>query len=76
MVNDRDRFDSATLRKLRSIALFVVGLGGIVYEIAIDHAERPTLLILLSAMVGLPAFLKTDEKRRPDTPPDRDGDPP
>jgi hypothetical protein len=76
VVSGPDRFDSATLRKLRSIALFVVGLGGIVYEITIDHGDRPTLLILLGAMVGLPAFLKTDEKRRPETPPSRDGDPP
>jgi hypothetical protein len=51
-------------RRLRSIVLFVVGIAGIVYEIVIDHAERPTLLILLAAMVGLPAFLKVDEARK------------
>jgi hypothetical protein len=75
-VTGSDRFDSAALRRLRSITLFVVGLVGIGYEVVIDHADRPTILILLGAMVGLPAFLRTDEKRRPDTPPSRDGDTP
>lgn len=65
-----------TLRTLRSAILFAVGIAGIVYEIVVDHGERPTLLILLAAMVGLPAFLSADEKRR-STDPDsgKDGGP-
>lgn len=47
----------------RDGGLYLVGLAGIVYEILIDHSDRPTLLILLGAMVGLPSILKIDEKR-------------
>lgn len=47
----------------RDLVLFVFGLGGIVYETIVDHTDRPTLLILFGAMVGLPAFLHTDERR-------------
>ena len=59
-----DLLTPSLLKVLRSVALFTVGIGGVIYEIVVDHTERPTLLILLGAMVGLPAFLKTDEKRR------------
>jgi hypothetical protein len=66
-----------TLRLWRSIALFVVGIAGIAYEVVVDHGDRPTLLLLLGAMVGLPAFLNKDEKSRaPDPSPKRDGDTP
>lgn len=47
----------------RDGGLYAMGLAGIAYEIVIDHTERPTLLILLGAMVGLPSILKLDEKR-------------
>lgn len=52
------------LRTLRSAVLFVVGIAGIIYEIVVEHGEKPTLLILLAAMVGLPAFLKIDEGKK------------
>ncbi len=42
----------------------MVGLGGIVNEALIRVGpERPTLLLLFAAMIGLPAFLRTDEKK-------------
>lgn len=47
----------------RDSILFTVGVAGIIYEIVVDHGERPTLLVLLGAMVGLPAFLRADERR-------------
>jgi hypothetical protein len=37
--------------------LFTAGLLGVGHETLIQHAERPTLLILFAAMMGLPAFL-------------------
>lgn len=55
-----------TARALRSAILFTVGIAGIVYEVVVDHGERPTLLILLAAMVGLPAFLHFDESKKKD----------
>lgn len=47
----------------RDAVLFVVGLLGILHETVIVHGERPTLLLLFGAMVGLPAFIRLDEKR-------------
>lgn len=42
--------------------LFIVGIAGIVFETLSDGAERPTLLIIFAAMVGLPVFLRLDGK--------------
>jgi hypothetical protein len=52
------------LRISRDGVLFIVGLGGIVYETLVTGGDRPTLLVLFAAMVGLPAFLRTDEKKQ------------
>lgn len=46
----------------RDTVLFVVGLLGVAHETLIAHAERPTLLLLFGAMIGLPTFLGKDEK--------------
>lgn len=43
--------------------LRVVGLAGIAYEALGTEKERPTLLVLYGAMIGLPAFLRMDERR-------------
>lgn len=60
----------ATIRHLRSLVLFVFGLAGITYETLTNGTERPTLLILFAACLGLPAFLGLDERRakKPDEP--------
>lgn len=47
----------------RDTILFGTGLAGIIYETLAQGGERPTLLILFGAMVGLPAFLRGDEKK-------------
>lgn len=41
----------------RSGILFITGLLGIGHETLLEHSERPTLLVLFAAMIGLPAFL-------------------
>lgn len=47
--------------QIRDKLLFLGGLGGVFHETVLRAgAERPTLLILFAAMMGLPAFLKTD----------------
>jgi hypothetical protein len=48
---------------IRDIILFFTGLGLIVAEAFRHGTERPTLLLLYAAMVGLPAFLQKDEKQ-------------
>lgn len=34
---------------------------GVAHETLLQHSERPTLLILFAAMMGLPAFLTSTE---------------
>lgn len=46
----------------RDVLLFIVGLAGVVHEIAVAGLERPTLLALLAAMMGLPLFLRADDR--------------
>lgn len=48
---------------VRDITLFFSGLAGVAHEALSAKAERPTLLLLFAAMLGLPAFLRADEKR-------------
>lgn len=63
-----------TFVQVRSAVLFTAGLAGVIYVTLVDQTERPTLLILFAAMMGLPLFLRTDEKGHgvpppPPTPP-------
>ena len=55
--------------RIRTVVLFVSGLAGVAYVTLTDGGDRPTLLILFAAMLGLPLFLKTDEKHIPPPPP-------
>lgn len=67
---------SETLRRARSASLFLGGLAGIAYETLAQDAERPTLLILFAAMVGLPAFINADERRKKDGDEKKNGEAP
>lgn len=58
-----------TFIQIRTAILFVCGLAGVAYETLVAGGDRPTLLILFAAMLGLPLFLRTDEKLQPPTPP-------
>lgn len=49
-----------TFTQIRASALFVSGLAGVAYETLVTGADRPTLLILFAAMLGLPLFLKPE----------------
>lgn len=49
-------------KNIRDIVLFGAGLAGVFHETVIVTSERPTLLLLFAAMMGLPAFLRTDER--------------
>lgn len=43
--------------------LRLAGMIGIAHETLIAKTDRPTLLLLFAAMIGLPSFLKADERR-------------
>jgi hypothetical protein len=51
-------------RYSRDSLLFGAGLLGVLHETLLTNAERPSLLVLFGGMMGLPAFLKADEKRK------------
>lgn len=62
----RARFKSLRdIRLSRDLVLFVGGLAGVFHETVFSKADRPLLLGLFAAMMGLPAFLRTDESRKP-----------
>jgi hypothetical protein len=46
----------------RNSVLFVVGLLGVGHETLFNNSDRPTLLLLFAAMIGLPAFIGQDAK--------------
>jgi hypothetical protein len=52
----------------RDVILFFGGLAGVFNETVLTTTERPTLLILFAAMMGLPAFLRSDDKGSPPQP--------
>ena len=47
----------------RDTVLFVGGLAGIFHETVISEHERSALLVLFATMIGLPAFLRSDEAK-------------
>ncbi len=48
---------------LRDVFLFILGTIGVLHETIIATAPRETLLLLFGGALGLPAFLRADEKR-------------
>lgn len=65
MTSRRNRLVPLNGRKVsRDTLLFVFGLAGAAHETLVAVAERPTLLILFAGMMGLPAFLRADERKQ------------
>lgn len=54
------------LRITRDGILFTAGLAGVAFETLHAGGDRPTLLLLFAAMMGLPAFLQKDDQRKKD----------
>jgi hypothetical protein len=46
--------------------LRLVGLLGVAHETVVNNVDRPTLLLLFAAMIGIPSFVKQDSGRRED----------
>lgn len=59
------RIKVPTFVQFRTAVLFLGGLAGVAYETLVNQSDRPTLLIMFGAMMGLPLFLKSDEKHPP-----------
>ena len=52
-----------SFRRVRDGALFLTGLLGVLHETVLTSLDRPDLLLLFAAMMGLPAFLGFDRGR-------------
>lgn len=50
-----------TIRAGRDVVLFVLGTAGIVHETVIAERERPVLIVLFAAMVGLTGVIRSTE---------------
>lgn len=51
-------------KRIRDAILFVVGIAGIVNELFVIAGPRPSALLFLGSLVGLPFVLQADERRR------------
>lgn len=49
---------------IRDVALFTGGLIGVLHETYFSQLDRPALLVLFAAMMGLPAYLRNGDKRK------------
>lgn len=49
---------------IRDLGIFVLGAYGFVHELLRSGAERPQILIMSAAMMGLPLIIRGDEKRQ------------
>lgn len=56
---------SRSIKIGRNTVLLIVGLLGVAHETLVNNTDRPTLLLLFAAMIGLPAFINQDEKKDP-----------
>lgn len=56
-------------KEARTWILFAGGFSGVVYETIVAQIDRPTLLVIFAAMMGLPLFLKRDDPPPPGPPP-------
>ncbi len=48
---------------VRDVTLLLLGIVGFIYEM-LSGLERPTFLALVAACLGLPLFLRKDERRQ------------
>lgn len=51
-------------KRLRDGIIFVVGVGGVANELFLRDEIRPSALIFLASMIGVPFVLAADAKRR------------
>lgn len=57
--------NAPTFAQVRAAVLLGGGLAGVAYVTLVDQTDRPTLLIMFGAMLGLPLFLRNDERHTP-----------
>ena len=50
------------LRITRDLILFLIGISGIIWQTVVDDVDRPYLLAVFVACVGLPTYLASAPK--------------
>jgi hypothetical protein len=48
---------------IRDVLLFLLGVLGVAHQTLVAPTPSESLLVLFAACLGLPAFLRADEKR-------------
>lgn len=64
-----------TGKQVRDWMLFLGGLVGTAYETIVAEVDRPSLLAVFAGMMGLPLFLRRDERDDDQRPPDGTDEP-
>lgn len=49
---------------VRDAAIFILGAYAFIHELSRTGSERPQILIMSAAMMGLPLIIRGDEKRQ------------
>lgn len=57
---------SLSWTQIRNTLVFFGGLAGVAHEVVLTNGERPSLLILFAAMMGLPAVISKDKSNNED----------
>ena len=52
------------VKVIRDLGIFILGAYGFIHELQRSGAERPQILIMSAAMMGLPLIIRGDEKRQ------------
>lgn len=60
----KEPVSSRLSRISRDTIIFAFGLAGLLHETVVKEVERPFLLGLFATMIGLPAFLRMDERKK------------
>lgn len=49
--------------RIRDAVIFVIGIGGVVNELFVLDDPRPSALVFLASLIGVPFVLSADERR-------------
>lgn len=49
--------------QIRDVLMFATGVAGVIHETLVAKGERPNLLILFGALMGVPLFTRDGPKK-------------
>ena len=63
MTTNRSKIDKKVAKDIRDIIIFLIGTVGIIHEEFFSDKDRPTLILLYGAMLGVTTWLRLDERK-------------